>query len=495
MRLHDFLTRAGHYHAGRRAWFRDGAEITYKALAQRVDGAARSLAAAGLTTGDRVAILAENGPFFFEAYFACSRAGLVAVPINIRLAGNEIEFILTDSGCKAVLHDDACATLAGAAPGRLFISETQWEAFCANAGARGLESPTIGADDPVHICYTGGTTGRAKGVVLTHRNVVTSALNKVVLGGFQRDDVWLHAAPMFHQADSWACFSFTVLGAEHVFLPRFDAAAAVELIERFGVTAFQLVPTMIVMMLETADIAAREMASIRRILYGSAPMPPETLKRCMEVFGPVFQHIYGLTEAAGTVAATPWPPGPEETSAERLKSCGQPIIGVDMRITDAAGLPVPPSTIGHIRVSGANVMSGYWNREAETRKMLHDGWLDTGDLGFMDEAGYVFIVDRTKDMIITGGENVYSTEVENALAEHPAVLQAAVVGLPDPKWGEAVTAFVVPRPGTAPTEDDVIAHCRQRIAAYKCPKRVIFRDTLPKSGAGKILKNELRDSA
>ena len=166
-----------------------------------------------------------------------------------------------------------------------------------------------------------------------------------------------------------------------------------------------------------------------------------------------------------------------------------------MRITDAAGLPVPPSTIGHIRVSGANVMSGYWNREAETRKMLHDGWLDTGDLGFMDEAGYVFIVDRTKDMIITGGENVYSTEVENALAEHPAVLQAAVVGLPDPKWGEAVTAFVVPRPGTAPTEDDVIAHCRQRIAAYKCPKRVIFRDTLPKSGAGKILKNELRDSA
>ena len=495
MLLHDFLTRAGRYHGGRTAWRNDTGKITYRALADRVGKAAAGLAAQGLRPGARVAILAENGPQFFEAYFACSLAGLIAVPINIRLAAREVDFILDDAGCEAVIFDAGRAALAGTDAGRLRIGEAEWERLSTDAGAPAIDEPAIGENDPVHLCYTGGTTGRPKGVILTHRNVVTSSVNKIVLGGFQRDDVWLHAAPMFHQADSWACFTFTALGAEHVFLPRFDADAAVELVARHGVIAFQLVPTMIVMMLETPGIEAREMTSVRRILYGSAPMPPETLKRCMDVFGPVFQHIYGLTEAAGTVAATPWPPGPEETAAERLKSCGQPIASVDMFITDPGGAPLAPGEIGHIRVKGANVMAGYWNRDDETAKVLSGGWLDTGDLGYMDEAGYVFIVDRAKDMIITGGENVYSTEVENALAAHPAVLHAAVVGLPDPKWGEAVTAFIVPRNGVAPGEDDIIRHCRSLIAAYKCPKRVIFRDALPKSGAGKILKNELRDSA
>jgi long-chain acyl-CoA synthetase len=495
MLLHDFLLRAERYHATRPAWSSAAGVVTYAAFTARARAAAAGLAGRGVTIGARVAILAENGPFFIEAYYACSLAGAIAVPINIRLAAAEVAAILEDSGCALAFHDAAGRDLTfAAAKCPCLDAEAGWEDLCATVAPL-PDITAVGEDDVVHICYTGGTTGRAKGVMLTHRNVVTSSLNKIVLGGFQRDDVWLHAAPMFHQADSWACFSFTALGARHVFMPRFNAADAVDLIRDHGVTAFQLVPTMIVMMLETPNLAGDRVTSVRRVLYGSAPMPPETLQRCVAVFGPVFQHIYGLTEAAGTVAATPWPPAASETEGERMKSCGQPIAGVDMKITGGDGDEQPPGAVGNIRVRGANIMKGYWNRADETARVLADGWLDTGDLGYMDAGGFVFIVDRAKDMIITGGENVYSTEVENALAAHGDVLHVAVVGLPDQKWGEAVTAFVELRPGAAADEAAIIQHCRQRIAAYKCPKRVIFRDSLPKSGAGKILKNELRDAA
>lgn len=500
MLLHDFLTRAARFHADRPAYPGGSGYRSYGAVAERVQHAASGLRRQGLAQGAHVAVLAENNPFFLEAFFACSMAGLVLVPINIRLSVAEIDFILRDSECRALLFDDACANLAENWPDLLRIrsshpgsgEDLNWEMLCKPCGAPSPVLEGITEDHTVHICYTGGTTGRSKGVMLSHRNVVTSASNKIILGGFQRDDVWLHAAPMFHQADSWACFTFTALGARHVFLPRFDVDAAVASIERYGVTGFQLVPTMILMMLEVPGVAARDFSSVRRILYGSAPMPLENLRRCRELFGPVFQHIYGLTEAAGTVAATPWPAKQEESTGNRLASCGQPIVGVGMMMLDAQGHPCPTGEIGRILVRGANVMNGYWKRADETLEVLKDGWLDTGDLGYFDADGFVFIADRAKDMIITGGENVYSTEVENALYEHPGVLQAAVVGLPDAKWGEAVTAFVVSRTEADVTEKDLIQHCRTLIAAYKCPKQVVFKDVLPKSGAGKVLKTKLR---
>lgn len=498
MLLHDFLL-----HAERTSWSRtavvDGPlRRTYGEVATRVRQAACGLAGMGLEPGERVAVLDANSSSFFEAYFALSLAGLIAVPVNTRLSPGEVAFILDDSDCAAILYGGDFIDLVDGHSKRMKISlgpspSSNWNKLIQSSEA--MTEP-LGPQDEnaiAHIFYTGGTTGRSKGVMLSHRNVSASALNKVILGSFARDDVWLHAAPMYHQADAWAVFSFSGLGATHVFLPTFAPAPALDLIEEHKVTGFQLVPTMIFLMLDETDASTRDLSHVRRILYGSAPMPTKMLERAVEVFGDVFQHIYGLTEAAGTVAATPWPPLPAEITGARMASCGQPIVGVDMRIADESGQPMRPGQIGRIQVRGANVMLGYWKRDAETASALIDGWLDTGDLGHMDNDGFTFIVDRAKDMIISGGENVYSTEVEDAIYAHPAVAEAAVIGLPDPKWGEAVTAIVALRPGADLDEASLIAHCRKHLARYKCPKSVRYVEALPKSSAGKILKHLLRD--
>lgn len=497
MMLHDILLHAGRTSARRTAIQDADDRRSYGEVDDRVRRAAAGLADMGLTPGDHVAIVSPNTAFYLEAYFACSLAGLVVVPVNTRLSPAEVAFILEDSKAKAILVDDACANLISGANADRRVRLTDagdgsWEALIRDNDPLAAPAGPQDENATAHIFYTGGTTGRAKGVMLSHRNVAASSNNKIMLGQFARDDVWLHAAPMFHQADSWACFSFTAVGAAHVFMPSFAPGNALDLIETHRVTASQFVPTMVLMMLETEGVATRDLSSVRRILYGSAPMPTETLKRCQSVFGDVFQHIYGLTEAAGTVATTPWPPEPGETGGARMASCGQPIAGVDMRIADEDGTETTTGTIGRIQVKGATIMSGYWGREAETAAAFVDGWLDTGDLGHMDEDGFVFIVDRAKDMIITGGENVYSTEVENVLHGHAAVADAAVIGLPDPKWGEAVTAIVVAEKDTDLREADLLAYCRDRLAGYKCPKSILICDALPKSAAGKVLKHELR---
>ncbi len=490
MLLHDWLLHAERFDGRRPALIDGPVRRTYAETALRVRRAAAGLAARGLAPGARVAVAAENCAFYYEAYFACSFAGLAVVPLNIRLSPAETAFILSDADCAAVLHDEACAPLLAAESARLCLSTSDWEGLI--AASEPAEPVTGNEHGLAHLCYTGGTTGRPKGVMLSHRNVAASATNKIVLGQFRRDDVWLHAAPMFHQADSWACFSFTALGAQHVFLPRFDAGRALDLIQAHGCTGTQVVPTMILLTLDAAEARPRDLASIRRVLYGSAPMPVAMLQRAQAAFGPVFQHIYGLTEAAGTVAATPWPAGMAESAGERLASCGQPIPGVAMRIAGLDGGELPPGEVGPIQVKGANVSAGYWQRPGENAVTFRDGWLETGDLGRFDADGWLFIADRTKDMIITGGENVYSTEVENVLHACPGVREAAAIGLPHPKWGEAVTAVVTPSAPIALTAETIIAHCRAHLAAYKCPKAVIFMDAMPKSAAGKILKADLR---
>jgi long-chain acyl-CoA synthetase len=500
MLLHDLLLHAERTSASRAAIVDGALERDYGTVANRIRRAAAGLLQAGLEAGQRVALISPNTSAFFEGYFALSMAGLIAVPVNTRLSAPEISFVLDDCTCAAVLYDENYAHLLPSLAGRMAISfgsanrgdSPTWDGLIE---ASEPMQPTVtgrSEDDVAHIFYTGGTTGRPKGVMLSHRNVAASATNKIVLGGFARDDVWLHAAPMFHQADAWAVFSFSALGATHVFLPAFAPRPALELIDRHGVTGFQLVPTMIFMMLDEPDVESFDLSSIRRILFGSAPMPMEMLKRATRAFGDVFQHIYGLTEAAGTVASTPWPPQTHEREGARLASCGQAIPGVDLRIAGRDGTAMPVGSIGNIQVRGANVMTGYWNRAEETAAAFVDGWLDTGDLGRLDDDGFVFIVDRSKDMIITGGENVYSTEVEDVIYAHPAVAEAAVIGQPDDKWGEAVTACVVRKRQTTLTEAELISHCRASLAGYKCPKSVLFLDQLPKSAAGKILKHELR---
>lgn len=500
MLLHNLILHAERTSASRPAII-DGASVRdYRETAARIRRAAAGLSGLGLAPGKHVAIIDANTASFYEAYFALSLAGLTAVPVNTRLSPPEVRFVLEDSECAAVLVGKAAAGLAETGGDRRVFSlgdeqDSDWNDMIRSSAP--LETPRGPQDEDsiAHIFYTGGTTGRSKGVMLSHRNVVSSAMNKIMLGGFARDDIWLHAAPMYHQADAWAVLSFTALGAGHVFMPSFHPARTLHLIETLGITGVQLVPTMVFMMLDQPDAERRDLSRIRRILYGSAPMPTEMLKRAERGFGNVFQHIYGLTEAAGTVAATPWPPMRGEREGVRMASCGQPIAGVDMRIADATGRLKPPGEIGSIQVRGATVMRGYWKREAETAAAFVDGWLDTGDLGHMDEDGFVFIADRARDMIITGGENVYSTEVEDVLYSHPEIAEAAVIGIPDPKWGEAVTAVVTLRGGADLTEQALIDHCRKRLARYKCPKSVRFLDSLPKSAAGKILKHLLRDPA
>lgn len=499
MLLHDLMQHAARYSKRRIAVVDGTVERNYGDTGARVERAASGLIGLGLAPGSHVALLSANNSFFFEAYFACSRADLVAVPINTRLAAAEIAFIMKDSDCRAILYDESGAALLPNGDDRLLIraharisgSGPAWDALIESATAA-ARLPDTDDNSTAHICYTGGTTGRPKGVMLSHRNVVASAFNKIVLGGFNRDDVWLHAAPMFHQADSWACFTFTALGAKHVFIPRFDAANVLQMIERHRITALQLVPTMIVLLLETLGAKEFDLRSVRRLLYSSAPMPVDLLNRSIDAFGPVLQHIYGLTEAAGTIAAQPWPAQPDESSGSRLTSCGQPLPGVHMRIADNQGHPLADGIVGNIQVRSETVMQGYYNRPAETAATFVDGWLDTGDLGRMDAEGFVFIVDRAKDMIISGGENVYSTEVEHVLNDHPEILACAVIGLPHPRWGEAVTAVVETRRQATVTEKSLIEHCRQSLAGYKCPKAVFIRGALPKSGAGKILKPVLR---
>lgn len=497
MQVHDLLLHAERTSAARTAVVDGPTRRNYAETAARVRAAAAGLLALGLRNGDRVAIAARNRAHFLEAYFAVSLAGLIAVPLNIRLSELEITRLLEDCEPSAVLcePDLAKAFAPGLDVPRLALEgsgDGTWESLIERHAETSMPPVSANEDACAHLFYTGGTTGRPKGAMLSHRNVIASATNKIVLGQFARDDVWLHAAPMFHQADAWAVLSFTALGATHVFLPAFRAEEALRLVQAHGVTGSQMVPTMIFMLLDEARKGRWNLSSVRRILYGSAPMPTAMLSAARQAFGDVFQHIYGLTEAAGTVAATPWPAAASELEGERLASCGQPIAGVSMRIADESGLALPPDVIGRIQVRGANVMTGYWRLVQETQAAFVDGWLDTGDLGRMDEDGFVYIVDRAKDTIISGGENVYSTEVEEALFAHPGIAEAAVIGIPDLKWGEIVTAVVVPRADTELVRSSIAAHCRDRLAGYKVPKAIHIVDALPRSAAGKVLKHELR---
>ncbi|OAI42794.1 hypothetical protein AYO38_11215, partial [bacterium SCGC AG-212-C10] len=352
-------------------------------------------------------------------------------------------------------------------------------------------------NDMLDLCYTGGTTGLPKGVMLTQRNIVSNAINACMLTGFGENDTWLHVAPMFHLADAWACYAVTMVGATHVFIPGFTPQATLDAIEQHKVTVTILVPTMINMLVNFPDLAKHDTSTVRLILYGASPMPVDRLLAAVKVLGPKLVQAYGMTETAPLLTSmkADWVTydGSEEDT-RRLASCGRQIPGVEVRVVDEeTGVDVKPGEVGEVIARGANVMAGYWNRPAETAAALRDGYMHTGDLATIDDKNFIYIVDRAKDMIISGGENIYSTEVENALYEHPAVLEAAVVGIPDDRWGEAVLAVVVPREGATVTEQEIIEFCRTLIAGYKCPKQVVLQAApLPKSGPGKILKTEIR---
>jgi long-chain acyl-CoA synthetase len=479
---------------------------TWRETAGRVASLASGLIGLGLKKGGRAAILALNSDRYFEYLLAVPSAGAAVVPINIRLAAPEIEYILQDSGAEILFIDDrflpVLEALKGKIPGVRHVVYLGDGA--APAGMRAYEDllaappvgdPLAGDDELAGIFYTGGTTGKAKGVMLSHRNLVVNAANIIPALGYDADSIYLHAGPMFHLADGASTLAVTIVAGVHVFVPAFDPADVLSTIAREKVTHGLLVPTMINVLVNFPKVREFDVSSLKRVAYGASPMPEAVLRKALAELPSVkFAQAYGMTEAAPLVTAL----DPRYTVLEgpdtaRATSCGQAGYLVEVRIADAQDREVPRGTVGEVQVRGPNIMLGYWNMPELTAQALRGGWYHSGDGGYMDEDGFVYIVDRLKDMIITGGENVYSAEVENAISTLDGVAEVAVIGIPDDKWGEAVHAIVVPRAGSTVTAEGVIVHCRTLIAGYKCPRSVTVRnEPMPISGAGKILKATLR---
>jgi long-chain acyl-CoA synthetase len=484
-----------------------GRRRTWQHTMDRVSRVAGALQALGVRPGDRVAILALNSDRYFELMYAIPWIGGAVVPINTRLAAPEIEYILADSGAVTLFVDTAMSHHLTALENRMAgVREVVW--LDDTSGPEGLlhyEDLTnyeaaldVGAadDDLAGLFYTGGTTGRSKGVMLSHTNLVVNALNGVAGIGFNADTTYIHSGPMFHLADGASTFGVTLVGGRHAFVPRFDPVDVLQTIQTEKVTHAQFVPTMINMLVNHPRFSEFDIKTLSFVLYGASPMPEGILRRAMQMMPHVrLMHAYGMTEASPIVTLL----DPRYTTldgpfAGRLKSCGQVAVACEIKVVDPDREEVPRGTAGELAIRGANIMKGYWNKPAETEAVLKDGWYYSGDGAIMDDEGFVYIVDRLKDMIISGGENVYSAEVENAISLLPGVGEVAVIGVPDERWGERVHAIIVPKPGVTLSADDVMEHCRGQIAGYKCPRSVDFRDSaLPLSGAGKVLKRDLRE--
>jgi long-chain acyl-CoA synthetase len=482
------LRRAVHVGADRPSVTCGDERLTYADTWERCRRLADALYGLGLERGDRVAIVGANCHRYLELYMGVPAAGLVVVPLNARHTESELRYALKDSGTRVLFtHLDASGLRDTVA--HVFDMGEEYETLLASAEPADLPED-VDETDLAGLFYTGGTTGASKGVMLTHRNLVANAMHYGMCWSFGPDTRWLVIAPLFHAAGSIAVLSTVWSAGQHVVLPAFDPARALDLIEEHRINATLVVPTMLAAMTDEQFRNPRDVSSLEHLAHGGSPIATETLRRAHEAFPNThLMHLYGATETAPIATTLP----NEELLLDRpqARSCGQPAVGVDVIVVDGDGARVPVGEVGEVSIRGANVMAGYWNKPAETAAALIDGWYRTGDLGYQDGEGYLFLVDRAKDMIVSGGENVYCSEVEEALYRHPAVEEAAVFGIPDPRWGEAVHAVVIPR--SEVTAEELIAHCRGLIADYKVPKAIDVRDEpLPKSGAGKVLKRELR---
>jgi long-chain acyl-CoA synthetase len=477
-------------------------QSTFEAHLERVLRLGQALRHLGVGPGDRFAAMALNGHQFLELYHASLLTGAVINPLNLRLAPKELEFILADSGAKVCFADALFApgidrVRAGAGLDTLVLvgsgdvpHEAAFEDLLASAEPKMPAEPD--EDAPAILMYTGGTTGRPKGVVLDQRAVALDLYKVSTRWRFDEEYVYLHQTPMFHAASLGGVLGVPAAGGQSASVPMFSPEAVIEAIERYRVTMTVMVPTMIAMMLDHPAFDPARVASLKILTYGASPMPAALLERLLAVLPDVDVYQgYGMTENCGLLTCL----GPEEhrRGGAILRSAGRPVPGSVVSIQDETGAVLPPGETGEVCARAGNYMREYWNRPEETAAAFRDGWYHTGDAGYIDAEGYVYLVDRVKDMIVTGGENVYSAEVENAIAGHPAVAQVAVIGIPSDQWGEAVHAIVVPRPGAALDAASIQEWARERIAGYKVPKSVEFRtEPLPLSGAMKVLKRELR---
>lgn len=516
MPLSELLPKAAKLYPEKEAVVCKNLRMDYKTFARRVFKLSHAFLALGLEKGDRVAILHENCHVFLESYFAAAHLGLILVPLNHRLSPREIAMILNDSESSALIAQRLFAEKVNDLPRSASgLKRLIWTGRPAQGGGKedGLDyevliesqisaTPPIDAglsDDHVaQLYYTSGTTGRPKGVMLTHKNVTSHALGTIAEFRLSDGDKWLHVAPLFHLADAWATFAITWVGGKHVVVPSFDPGLVLRTIQDEKITLTNLIPTMLNMMVNHPDAGRYDYSSLRVLLSGGAPIAPEVVRKIIETFKCDYIQTYGMTETSPylTVSilkehlkALPW-----EEQLKYKASTGREFITVRLKVVDEEGREIEKDEkqVGEIIVKGDSVTPGYWNLPQETETSFRDGWLYTGDLAVINREEYATIVDRKKDMILTGGENVYSTEVENVLYMHPDVLEAAVIGVPDRHWGEAVKACVVLRLGRKATEQDIIAFCKENLAHYKAPKSVQFLEALPRTGSGKIYKKALK---
>jgi fatty-acyl-CoA synthase/long-chain acyl-CoA synthetase len=484
-------------------------DISFAELDEGANRVANGLAALGVKPGERVAFLGKNHPFYFEALLGAARIGAVMTPVNWRLAPPEVAYILDNCQARVVFVGEGFAEVLASIRGTcpqveqiIGIDAPDHPGTDYRIWRDGF-SPTppthhVRAEDDALQLYTSGTTGKPKGAVMTHGSILSSrdaTASGEAMRGWQEPipgDVTLLAMPCFHISGTGTGIGTMVAGTNSIVLPEYDPAKALDLIANFNISKIFLVPAAIQILLNQPHVSEVDFSRLKFVTYGASPIPLDLMREAMRVLGCGFVQMYGMTETSGTIVAL----DPEDHVPEgspRMRSVGKPLAGVELKIIDEAGNEVPAGTVGEIATRSSKNMRGYWNNPDATAATIDaEGWLRTGDAGYLDEDGYLYIHDRVKDMIISGGENVYPAEVENALYSHPKVADVAVIGVPDAKWGEAVKACVVVKPGEELTEAELIAHARQHIAGYKCPKSVDFIPALPRNPSGKILRRELR---
>jgi fatty-acyl-CoA synthase len=498
----DLLRRSAARHPDKLALVCGETRETFAELDRAVNRVANALAARGIARGERVALLSRNCRGFVLAYLALARLGAISVPVNFMLKAAEVAYILGHAGAIGMVVEEPLLGVAEEAiaaagcslrlRGVIGAGHAGWEPLEAWTRHADDSAPALPAadDEPAQILYTSGTESRPKGATLSARSLMAQYESCIVDGEMSADDVELHCLPLYHCAQLHCFLSpDLLLGATSVIMPGADAGAMLAAVERERISKLFCPPTVWIALLRHPDFERRDLSSLRRGYYGASVMPMEVVRELSRRLPQVrLFNFYGQTELAPL--ATVLKP---EDQLSRIGSAGRPALNVETRVVDDEDRPVPPGTVGEIVHRGPHIMLGYWNDEAKTAEAFRNGWFHSGDLGVFDAEGYLRVVDRKKDMIKTGGENVASREVEEVIYTHPAVAEAAVFGLPHERWIECVTAAVVCRAGQAASEDELLAFCREHLAGYKAPKRIILLDALPKNASGKILKRELRE--
>lgn len=479
------LGRALRYYPEKTAFASGEQRYTFREVHDKVGRIAAALTKHGFKKGDRLALLLPNEPEFIAVVYACAWLGVIVVPLNTRLSQKEIDHILVDSSPHGLIRHSSLPVPTVQLPWQLVIDQEPLE-YSDDSYPEIVYDPNAAFT----LIYTSGTTGQPKGVVLTHANIFANLDHVNYWMRYREGGVYLHAAPLFHIADFPFMFASPAFGTCQTTIPKFSPQTFCETVQRERVTHTVVVPTMLNLLTQFPELEKYDLTSLKRLGYGGSPIARELIHRTREVFPKVeLIQVYGLSETGFLTGLQD-----HEHTENRLTSCGRACPGIEVRVVDESGKEVEAGKSGELVVRGANVMRGYWSNPNESEAAFRAGMFRTGDIGYQDAEGYFYIMDRRKDMIVSGGENVYSAEVEAVIYQHPAVLETAVFGIPDPQWGELVMAIVALKPGMTLNAQDLITFCKQSLAHYKVPRRVEFSETeLPKSGSGKILKRVLRE--